>query len=245
MNNRVVFITGGLSGIGKDICEAFLNAGAHVYTNYITDDEAHRTQCNALKSKYADFYAFIADVTVKQQVQEILNYIKQREGLLDILVNNAGISINDNAENFDIDSFKQVIDTNLCGKALVAMEAVDLLAISSSPRIINIASRLATRPKKDSIAYCCAAAGITMFTRVAALELAKYGIRVNCVSPSLTLTPMSLESYTQKEITDTIETNPCKRLCTTDDIINTIFFLCSDKSDFINGSNIDVNGGVF
>lgn len=94
-----------------------------------------------------------------------------------------------------------------------------------------------------SSAYCSAEAGIINFTQASALELSKYGIRVNTVSPSLTITPLALCGWTKEEIEEQKESNPLKRLGEPIDIANTVLFLLSDKASYINGENINVNGG--
>ena len=76
------------------------------------------------------------------------------------------------------------------------------------------------------------------------MELSKYNIRVNTVSPSLTLTPLSKQSYSEEEIKATAEKNPSKRLGTVEDTANLVLFLLSDKADYINGENVNVNGGI-
>lgn len=83
-----------------------------------------------------------------------------------------------------------------------------------------------------------------MLTQCCALELAKDNIRVNTVSPSLTLTPLGMKSYTADEIQATAEKNPSKRLGKTEDTANLVLFLLSDKADYINGENVNVNGGI-
>ena len=115
---------------------------------------------------------------------------------------------------------------------------------SEFPRIVNIASRLGTRPMEDSVAYCTSEAATIMLTQCCALELSKYNIKVNTVSPSLTLTPLALQSYSEEEIKATAEKNPSKRLGEVQDTANVVLFLLSDKADYINGENINVNGGI-
>jgi NAD(P)-dependent dehydrogenase (short-subunit alcohol dehydrogenase family) len=115
---------------------------------------------------------------------------------------------------------------------------------STMPRVVNIASRLGTRPMEDSVAYCTCEAATIMLTKCCALELAKYNIKVNTVSPSLTITPLSKQSYSEEEIQATALKNPSKRLGKTEDTANLVSFLLSDKADYINGENVNVNGGI-
>lgn len=126
-----------------------------------------------------------------------------------------------------------------------AKYALPLLKKSKCPRIVNIASRFAQKPFIDGMmGYCCSEAGIVMMTKVLALEYAKYNIRVNTVSPSLTLTPMTRAVCSQEEIDTIAKKNPSGRLGEPADIANVVMFLCSEKADYINGENINVNGGI-
>src|SRR3989339_469788 len=119
-----------------------------------------------------------------------------------------------------------------------------LLKKSVRPRIINIASRFGTKPDNEIPAYCCAEAGVIMLTKVSALGLAKYGIKVNTISPSLTRTPLTEKMCSQEEFNSYAENNPSKRVGLPKDIANAVLFLISDKADFINGENINVSGGI-
>lgn len=195
--------------------------------------------------QYKDSALFIkCDITNEKNVIELFENIRKRFGVLDILINNAAFDEMHKIEKFEQQVFNRIIETNLSGKMLCIKHSIELLKKSKYPSIINIASRLASRPMKDSSAYCCSAAGIVMLSKCAALELSEYGIRVNTVSPSLTITPLAEKSYTELEIEDTRQKNPRKRLCEMKDIFNVIDFLVSENADYINGENINVNGGL-
>ena len=174
----------------------------------------------------------------------MFNIVEQRFGRIDYLVNNAGINIDGWIENFDLVDWKKVLDVNLVGKFVCTKNAIPLLKKSTTPRIVNIASRLGTKGMEESSSYCCAEAAIIMLTKVSALELSQYGIRVNTVSPGMTLTPMARKSFSDEEMKIFEEKNPCKKMGKTTDIANTIMFLLSDDAEYINGENINVNGGT-
>ena len=162
---------------------------------------------------------------------------------LDYLINNAGTNIDSYIEKFDIQDFRKVLDVNLVGKVICTKHAIPLLKNSENASVVNIASRLGTKPCIEASAYCSAEAGVINFTKASALELSKYKIRVNTVSPSLTVTPLALYGWTDEEIEEQKESNPLKRLGETIDIANAVLFLLSDKASYINGENLNVNGG--
>ena len=147
-------------------------------------------------------------------------------------------------EFISVDNFEKIIKTNLIGKMFCIKHSIELLKKSKYPSIINISSRLATKPMNNSSAYCCSAAGIVMLTKCAALELAEEGIRVNTISPSLTITPLALKSYSKEEIKEVSNKSLRNRLCEMEDIYNLSEFLITEKAEYINGENIDLSGGV-
>ena len=237
--NKVALVTGGTSGIGKEIAKQLLINGAKVIINYGHNEENYQRTKEEFE-KYKDNVLFIkADVSNENEVIKMFEQIEK----LDYLINNAGTNIDSYIEEFNIEDFRRVIDVNLVGKVICTKHAVPLLKNSTAPSIVNIASRLGTRPCAEASAYCSAEAGIINFTQASALELSKYSIRVNTVSPSLTKTPLALEGWSEQEIEEHKQKNPLKRLGETIDIANAVLFLLSDKASYINGENINVNGG--
>ena len=148
-------------------------------------------------------------------------------------------------EDLTADEYRKELNVNVVGRWLCIKYAIPLLKKSKVPRIVNIASRLGTKPIDDSVAYCTSEAATIMLTKCCALELtSKYNIKVNTVSPSMTLTPLAKKSYSEEEIKETSSKNPSGRLGEVSDIVYTVLFLLSDKADYINGENINVNGGI-
>lgn len=238
-DNRVALVTGGTSGIGKEIAKQLLINGAKVIINYGHNEENYENTKKEFE-EYKDKVIFIkADISNEDEVIEMFNKIEK----LDYLINNAGTNIDSYIETFYIQDFRKVIDVNLIGKVICTKYAIPLLKNSESASIVNIASRLGTKPCIEASAYCSAEAGVINFTKASALELSKYKIRVNTVSPSLTVTPLALYGWTDEEIEEQKENNPLKRLGETIDIANAVLFLLSDKASYINGENINVNGG--
>lgn len=159
--NKVALVTGGTSGIGKEIAKQLLINGAKVIINYSNNEE------NCLNTKrefkeYEDKVTFIkADVSCEDEVIRMFKQIEK----LDYLINNAGTNIDSYIETFNIEDFKKVLDVNLVGKLICTKHAIPLLKNSETPSIVNIASRLGTRPCIEASAYCAAEAGIINFTR--------------------------------------------------------------------------------
>jgi NAD(P)-dependent dehydrogenase (short-subunit alcohol dehydrogenase family) len=237
--NKKILVTGGTSGIGQKIVELLLNKGAFVYINYKGNEDNKEITSNLFKN-FEGKYRFIkADVSDEKQVKQMFDKILALDGL----VNNAGTNVDEFIENAKLDTYMSVINTNYIGKMLCIKYAVQLLKESQNASIVNISSSLGVKADTECSAYCCAAAAIIKLTECAALELSKYNIRVNTVSPSFTPTPLSLAGWTKEEIKLKEENNPRHRLGKLEDMANAVLFLLSDESDYINGENLKVNGG--
>lgn len=244
-NDKVILVTGSTSGIGQGIAKKLLELGAKVIVNY-SSNEKNANQTKEIFKEYSDKALFIkADVSKEGDIKLMFEKIKQTFGRLDGLVNNAAYDKINSIEDLTSEEFRKELDVNLVGRWMCIKYAIPLMKLSKSPRIINIASRLADRPAGESVAYCTAEAATVMLSKCCALELTpKYNIKVNTVSPSLTLTPLARQSYTDEEIKATAQKNPSKRLGEVEDTVNAVLFLLSEEADYINGENLNVNGGI-
>lgn len=242
--NKIILVTGSTSGIGRQIAKQLLENKAKVIINYGHDELLAQETMEEL-SMYRDNILLIkCDLSKENEVDEMFNKISEKFDKLDGLVNCAAYDKVASIEDLTIDEYRHEVDVNLVARWQCIKNAIPLMKKSDAPRVINIASRLGIRPMEESVAYCTCEAATIMLTKCCALELAKYNIRVNTVSPSLTLTPLSMKSYSEEEIKITSEKNPSKRLGKTEDTANLVLFLLSDKADYINGENININGGI-
>lgn len=240
---KIALVTGGTSGIGKKIVEDLLNSGCKVIACYGKNDDMAASLKEELNNDNLEIIK--CDVSNEDEVKNMFEIVKNKYGVLDYLVNNAGTNVDAFLEEADMGDYRRVVDVNFIGKVLVSKYAISLLKKSDEAAIVNISSRLGSMPCVEASAYCAAAAAIINFTAALAKELASYKIRVNCVSPSLTITPLALSGWTEDEIEEQKNSNPLKRLAETEDISNTVLFLLSDNASYINGQNINVNGGSF
>ena len=242
--NRVALITGSTSGMGQQMAKQLLEEGASVVINYAHNEENAKSTMELLKDYESNILLMKADISKEDEVKLMFQKIEERFGKLDFLVNNAAYDKILSLEDLTPEEFRKELDINLVARWMCIKYAVPLFQKSDYPRVVNIASRLGERPMLDSLAYCTCEAATIMLTKVSALELAKYNIKVNTVSPSLTLTPLARQSYTEDEIKETASKNPSKRLGECEDTANLVLFLLSKEADYINGENINVNGGI-
>lgn len=239
MNNKIALVTGGTSGIGKEIVKELLSKGCKVITCYSSSDENAKKLESEINSD--NLLIIKCDVSKENQVIEMMNLIKDKFGNIDYLVNNAGTFIDNLIKDFDIDDFKKVLDINLLGKVICTKHCYSLMNDGGS--IVNISSHLGVVPCTESPAYCAAAAGIINFTKATALEFADRKIRANSICPAFTPTPLALRGWKQEEIDQKLKDTPLGRFATPEDTAKLCIFLLSDDSSFITGENIWINGG--
>lgn len=242
--DKIILVTGSTSGIGRQIAKQLLEAHATVIITYGHNEKMAEETMEELKDYKDNILLIKCDLANENDVDEMFKQIQNKYDRLDGLVNCAAYDKVLSIENLTIEEYRHELDVNVVARWQCIKNAIPLMKKSAMPRVVNIASRLGTRPMEDSVAYCTCEAATIMLTKCCALELAKYNIRVNTVSPSLTLTPLGKQSYSEEEIQATAEKNPSKRLGKTEDTANLVMFLLSDKADYINGENVNVNGGI-
>ena len=236
-------VTGGTSGIGKEIALELLEEGNEVIITYAHNDEQAQNTQKEFKEKGYFVEVFKADISEEEQVKALFDFAKEKFGKLNGLVNNAGTNIDEFVETSKIENYMKVVNTNFIGKMLCSKYAIPLLRNQNNACIVNISSSLGVRPDTECSAYCCSASAIITLTQCLAMELAEQNIRVNCVSPAFTPTPLSLAGWTEEEIKAKEKRNPRHRLGKVEDMANAVLFLLSEKADYINGENLKVNGG--
>lgn len=237
MNNKVALVTGGTSGIVKELVEK----GCKV----ITCSRSNEENAKKLKAEINSENLLIVkcDVSNEEEVIYMIKQVKEKFENLDYLVNNAGTFIDNLIKDFNIDDFKKVLDINLLGKVICTKHSYPIMNEGGS--IVNISSHLGVVLCTESLAYCSATAGIITFTKATALEFSDKKIRANCICPAFTPTPLSLKGWKQEEIDQKLSETPLGRFATPKDTAKLCLFLLSDDSSFITGENIWINGGRF
>ena len=239
MKNKVAVVTGGTSGIGKEIVKELLDKECTVITCYHSNEKSAKEVEKEFNNE--NLLIIKCDVSDENDVINMFNTIKEKYGKLDYLVNNAGTFIDSFIKDFNMDDFKKVLDVNLLGKVMCTKYAYPIMNNSGS--IVNISSHLGVVPCEESPAYCVAAAGIINFTKATALEYADKKIRANSICPAFTPTPLSLRGWEQEEIDKKLKDTPLGRFATPEDTAKLCLFLLSDDASFITGENIWINGG--
>ena len=239
MNNKIALVTGGTSGIGKEIVKELLDKGCKVITCYHSNESLAKETEKEFSNE--NLLIIKCDVSNEEEVINMYNNISTKFGKIDYLVNNAGTFIDNLIKDFNIDDFKKVLDINLLGKVICTKHAYENM--NDNGAIVNISSHLGVVPCTESPAYCASAAAIINFTKATALEYADKKIRANSICPAFTPTPLSLRGWKQEEIDQKLKETPLGRFATPEDTAKLCLFLLSDDANFITGENIWINGG--
>ena len=245
LSGRVAVVTGGRRGIGKAIALALARAGADIaLCDRTIDDGQLNAAADEVKKLGRRSLAVKADITSKTEVDDFIQKVVYELGAIDILVNNAAMNIRAPLLELREDGWDKVIDTDLKGCFLCAQAAGKVMTSQKRGNIINIASTAALKADTGMGAYCIAKAGVVMLTKVLALELGQYNIRVNAVAPYIVKTKFSQPLWSQPEALEQIESGiPVGRLAETDDIMGAVLFLAADASSYITGQTVIVDGG--
>lgn len=244
LTGKVALVTGGSRGLGKAIALEMAQRGAEVAV-------CGRKKEN-LDAVVEEFHnhgltltAECANIGKSDQVKALIQAIEKRFGRLDILINNVGMNIvTPSVVDTDEGLWDKIMETNLKGTFLVSRHAAALMRRSERGKIVNISSTAARKASRGMGIYCVAKAGVEMLTRVLAVELASDHINVNAVAPGMVKTKFSEPLWSNKDIyNEIIRTVPMGRIAETDDVVGTVLFLVSDRSDFITGETVTVDGG--
>ncbi|MBI4962530.1 MAG: SDR family oxidoreductase [Desulfomonile tiedjei] len=243
---RTAIITGSSSGIGLASATEFLRKGFRVFGVDMFPTFP------APAPKGLEFIQ--ADIASPDDVQRVLQHLEAQTDMVDVLVNNAGVCPHSRSETEFLALWNRVLSVNLTGPFLLTQGTLPLLKRAPSGSVVNVASVHALVTTKGMAAYAASKGGLVSLTRALALELAEYGIRVNCVLPGAVDTPMILESLRQRDLDGgTAEERlqclasrtPLQKIGSPEEIAKAICFLGSaEEASFITGQTLVVDGGA-
>lgn len=248
LEGRTEIVTGGNKGVGRGIVYSLLKSGANVCICYnSSEDFARETLAKANELAENRAFLYQCDVSVRDNVRAMVSETAARFGGVDILVNNAALQPNLPIGNYDVKLFKKVWDVNIGGYFICLQECLPYLKKSECARVINISSIHGKRPSVFDAGYSMTKSAIKMFTREAAIELAKYKITVN----SINLGACRIEGKTGKykwylhtpEKTRQKTSHPLGRISIPNDAGELAVYLSGKESEIITGTGIRVDGG--
>ncbi len=243
LEGKVALVTGASRGIGQAIAKALAKEGALVVGTATSDAGAEKIS-EYLKADALTGYGVKLNVNDKASIDEAIAHITEKSGAPDILINNAGITRDNLFLRLNDDEWQDVIDTNLSSVYRLSKACIRHMFRKRQGRIINIGSVVGASGNAGQANYAAAKAGMIGLTKSIALEVAARGVTVNTVAPGFIDTDMtqSLPDMVKDELLKRI---PAKKLGQVEDIAECVLFLASDKSSYITGETIHVNGGMY
>ena len=232
---KTVLITGGSGGLGQSFARYFISEGARVVIGDI-----NAAPGEALADELGDAAAMFVslDVTSEDSWADAVQAAEQAFGPVTTLINNAGVNDSGSIEEMDASGFRRVIDINLAGAYIGTRAVLASMKKSGSGSIINISSVAGLSPAVGYGAYTASKYALVGLTKVSALELAPYKIRVNSVHPGLIDTSMNPDASSYQ-----MEGQPVPRLGQPSDVSRMVLFLASEEASFCTGSTYVVDGG--
>lgn len=242
---KAALVTGGNGGIGSAICIDMAQNGYKVVAAYYSaEKEQAEAWQQALREQGVDIEIVGGDVTGYESAKNMVEEAVIKVGPVDILVNCAGITRDVTFKKMDPDQWNAVINTNLDSVYNVTHQVINGMLERGFGRIINIASVNGQKGQFGQTNYSAAKAGLHGFTMALAQETARKGITVNTVSPGYVSTPMT-QAMPEKMLDAIVGSVPMGRMGEPEEIAHTVLWLASEKSAYVTGANIPINGGLF
>jgi len=248
LKNKVAVVTGGGSGIGKAISEAFAKQGAFVQVLDFNKEGGETTVAKIIaKGRKAKFYS--CDVSNQKNVNKVIQNISENN-TIDILVNNAGIAHVGNIEAVEEADLDRLYNVNIKGVYNCAKACISEFKKNNKGVIINMASIASSVGIDDRFAYSMTKGAVLTMTYSIAKDYVKEGIRCNCISPGRVHTPF-VDGFIKKNYPDKVDemfeklsaTQPIGRMGKPEEIANLALYLASDEASFITGTDFPIDGG--
>jgi acetoacetyl-CoA reductase len=241
--HRIVFVSGGMGGIGTAICRRFAQSGHTVVAGCLPGYDKKEEWLRSMRAGGFKVHAAEGDVADFDSCAAMFYNVRSVIGPVDILVNNAGITRDAVFKRMTEQDWMAVINTNLNSVFNVTRQVIDGMSERGWGRIINISSVNAIKGQFGQTNYSAAKAGMAGFAKALAQEVVKKGVTVNTVSPGYVETDM-VKAIKQEIRDQIIATIPMGRLAQPEEIAAVVAFLASEEAGYITGANISVNGGM-
>ncbi len=237
---KTAIVTGASRGIGRQTAKKLVEDGFFVAAIYSSNEAAAR---ELEKECFPNVKAYKCDVSDCEQVKKTVNEVLSDRGEIEVLVNNAGIAQQKLFTDITDEDWNRMISVNLSGPFYFARSVLPAMISKKSGKIINIASMWGETGGSCEVHYSASKAGLIGMTKALAKEVGLSGICVNAVSPGVVLTDM-MNAFSQEDIDALKDEIPLAKIGTANDIAEAVSFLASEKSAYITGQVISVNGGM-
>lgn len=243
LKDKVALVTGGSRGIGKEIALELARNGVNVGITYVNNEEKAKEVIDEIKSHGVKGIAIKTNVSIEEDVLQMIKSMEEELGTIDILVNNAGVTKDNLIIRMKEEDWDEIMNVNLKGTFLTTKAVTRIMMKKRYGKIINITSVVGIMGNAGQGNYSASKAGVIGFTKSMAKELASRGIRVNAIAPGFIETDMT--EVLKEDIKETmLKAIPLNTFGNPKDIANLVVFLASEKSDYITGQVINVDGGM-
>jgi 3-oxoacyl-[acyl-carrier protein] reductase len=243
LSGRAALVTGGSRGIGRAVVLRLAGQGADVAFSYRGNEEAATSCVAEIEAMGRKALSVQADVTDPAAAEALVAQALGSLGKVDIVVNNAGITRDDLIMRMGVDTWREVLETNLFGAFYVIKAVMRPMLRARYGRIINMTSVAGIAGNAGQANYSSAKAGLIGLTKATAREVASRGITANAVAPGFVLTELT-ESLPENIKAGILAATPLGRFATPDEIANAVAFLASDDAAYITGHVLTVDGGL-
>jgi len=243
LKDKVAIVTGSGVGIGRAIATTFAREGARVVVADL-DEEAGRETVAAIQAGGGEACFAHTDVSQVKDTQRLVETALSAYGRLDVLVNNAGVYTRGDVVSTSVETWNRLLSINLTGVFLCCKAAIPALRQAGGGAIVNISSSVGWQYAAPGIAaYAACKFGVTGLTKAMACDHLPENIRVNCICPGPTDTPLIRASRSPEDLVAFMEAQPIGRLGSPDEIAAAALFLASDEASFVTGVAFPVDGG--
>jgi acetoacetyl-CoA reductase len=242
-DGRVAIVTGGTRGIGAAITRSLADAGAHVAAGFSKNQAAAEALRRELREQGRSVSIHQGNVGIPEDCLRVAKEVLDQRGRVDILINNAGVTVDKTVRKMTVEDWHAVLRINLSGAFYMTKAVLDHMLERGYGRIVTISSVVGETGSVGQANYAASKSGLFGFTKSLALETARKGITVNCVTPGYVDTEMvaAVPKEVQEKIVETI---PMRRLGHSWEIARAVRFLCDDDSGYITGAVFAINGGL-
>jgi len=241
--NKIALITGGSKGIGFATAKKL---SAHGVIVIITGRNVEDliSSSKKISQEGSECFYYVCELGNKSDIENLINKVNEKFGYIDILVNNAAISFLNEAVDVTIEEFEATMQVNLLAPILLTKAFVPKMIENGHGKIVNVSSRAGSKAELKHTTYSASKAGLDLFTKTSALELASNNIQVNGIAPTVILTGMAKKYWPPGPVTDNnLSKIPTGRFGLPEEVADVIVFLCSSSSSYLNGVILPIDGG--